>query len=562
MLYCLNTLNKQGYLNLNHYEAIVIGSGATGGIAALTLAEKGLNVLIIEAGPKIKREEASVNEPRDTFNRIIGVMSKKHLKQSQHPGYWKNNPSLYANELNHSYTNPENKPFIWTQGKHYGGKSLTWGGITLRFSPQDFKPADQDNYGPNWPICYEDLRPHYDYIEELLGVYGNKDNLEQVPDGKYVGKIPLTNEELNFGKVIQKKLNYPFIQSRGLDKNSAAKTKNWPKSSSIGSTIKKALETGRVHILDNHMVESFETSKETQLAKKVKIINLKNGKKKELDCELLFLCASTISTLRILLNSEDKTHSSGFKDLSGKLGKCLMDHISICRFFSVEQISTHEESMIKSSSLSGAGSFFMPFGSKLTDNKNINFLRGYGIWGAINRLGVPKCIQKDPSKAIGFLIAHGEVLPRESNKVKLSNQVDKWGLRIPHIEFEWSENELNMTKHMEQTIIKSVAAVNGEIKNFKDLFNIPFLGTLEKNSIALSNTPPPPGYYIHEVGGAPMGNSRTESVLDKWNRLWCCKNVFVLDGSCWPTSSWQSPTLTMMAVSRRVCLNIKQILKE
>ena len=239
-----------------------------------------------------------------------------------------------------------------------------------------------------------------------------------------------------------------------------------------------------------------------------------------------------------------------------------MDHISVCRFFSVAKIKNPENSLDNSHDLSGAGSFFIPFGTNLPKNEDNNFYRGYGIWGAIDRLGIPKFLQKDLNKSIGFLIAHGEVLPREENSVSLSNKVDGWGIPIPRIEFEWSENELNMAKHMTNTIRKSVEAANGEIKNIEELINIPLGSIFTKNLIALSDSPPPPGYYIHEVGGAPMGVSEEDSVVDKFNRLWKCKNVLVLDGACWPTSSWQSPTLTMMALSRRACLNIKKNLKE
>jgi len=340
--------------------------------------------------------------------------------------------------------------------------------------------------------------------------------------------------------------------------NSSVKEKKWPNSSSVGSSLKKALDTGNVQIISNYLVESFEINKITELASKLTIVNLENGHKEVLDCDLILLCASTISTLRILLNSEYKSNSAGFKDNSGKLGKYLMDHISICRFFSVPKAKNSDKSLDNPPDISGAGSFFIPFGSNLPEIDDIKFHRGYGIWGAIDRLGIPKFLQKDANKSIGFLIAHGEVLPREKNSVSLSRKTDKWGIPIPYIEFEWSENELNMAKHMEKTIQKSVKAANGKIKNIDELINIPLGSLFTKNLIALSDSPPPPGYYIHEVGGAPMGLNEDNSVVDKFNRLWRCKNVLILDGACWPTSSWQSPTLTMMALSRRACLNIKK----
>ena len=560
MLYCINIPNQNIVLDLFPFEAIVVGSGSTGGIAALTLAQQGIKVLVIEAGPQINRDEASSNEPKDTLNRISSLISRKHINQIQHPGYWKNNPNLYADEKKYPYINPKNKPFLWTQGKQFGGRSLTWGGITLRLAPSDFNSSLNDGFGPRWPIAYDDLSTHYDYIENFNGIFGKKDKITQVPDGNYIGEIPLTNSEEYFGEQIKSKLNYPFIQSRGFDRNSSVKEKSWPKSSSIGSSLKKAMETGKVQVLSNYLVESFETNKETERATKIKIVNTNNGQKEELDCECIFLCASTISTLRILLNSEKSFKSSGFVDSSGKLGKYLMDHVSISRFFSIPDLNDFSNKKNNYASLSGAGSFFIPFGSKLPNEFKVDFLRGYGIWGAINRLGIPKYIQKSPDESIGFLISHGEVLPRQENKVELSNKTDRWDIPIPRIEFEWSKNELKMVEHMSLTMEKAIKISGGTVKGIQEIINIPFLKFLDKTSIAFSKNTPPPGYYIHEVGGAPMGLDEEQSVLDKWNRLWRCKNVFIVDGACWPTSSWQSPTLTMMAISRRACLGIKKLI--
>ena len=545
-------------MDLNPYDAIVVGSGATGGVAALTLAERGIRVLVIEAGPQIKRKEASTHEPNDTLNRLSGIVSKKHTNQCQHPGYWKNNPNLYSNELKNPYSQPKNKPFLWTQGRQYGGRSLTWGGITLRFSREDFHPSQKDGFGPDWPISYNDLAPHYNFIEEFCGIYGQKDDIKAVPNGKYIGEIPLTNYEKSFRNQIKSKLNYPFIQSRGFDRNSAVKEDQWPKSSSVGTTLKKALKTGNVQILSNHLVESFEIDRISELASKIIIVNIENSQRISLSCDLIILCASTISTLRILLNSESHSNASGFKDTSGKLGKFLMDHISLCRFFSVPKTIQSKDLSESNHELSGAGSFFIPFGTDLPKPESINFLRGYGIWGAIDRLGIPKFLQKDLNSSTGFLIAHGEVLPRKENSVSLSNKTDRWGIPIPHIEFKWSENELKMVKHMESTIIDLIEAADGKIKSIDELIKIPFIGLFTNKSIALSENPPPPGYYIHEVGGAAMGFNEEDSVVNRSNKLWRCKNVLVLDGACWPTSSWQSPTLTMMAISRRACLNIKK----
>ena len=150
----------------------------------------------------------------------------------------------------------------------------------------------------------------------------------------------------------------------------------------------------------------------------------------------------------------------------------------------------------------------------------------------------------------------------ENNKVTLSSITDEWDIPIPHIEFNWGENEYKMIDHMRLTMEKLISVADGEKINLRNALKIPFLNSIEKNLIALSGEIPPPGYYIHEVGGAPMGSNEDVSVTDKWNRLWRCRNVFVVDGACWTTSSWQSPTLTMMALARRASFNAKKLLSD
>ncbi len=536
----------------NPFEAIVVGSGATGGIAALTLANLGVRVLVIEAGPELNVNQALGSEPCNTLKRAKRIISGESKIQAQHPGFWKNNPSLYINEKENKYITPKENPFIWTQGSQVGGRSLTWGGITLRLSDYDFNASNFDNYGPKWPINYSDLEPHYTEIEKFLKIHGNKDGLEQLPDSFCLESLPFTKSEELFKERLLSKLNYKVIHSRGFGPKKTKEGREWPRSSSIGSTLKEAISTGKVEILSNHIVASLIMNKTQDLAKGVLIIDRKTMKKKRLESKIIVLCASTIQTLKILLNSSEKRISKGLIDPSGKLGSCLMDHISTCRFFSLPIDSQANE---KKNELSGAGSFFIPFGSKIDHNPKKNFIRGYGLWGGIDRFEPPDFLKKITNSRIGFLIGHGEVLAYEDNKVSLSNELDKWELPIPIIDCKWKKNELRMVKHMNNTIEKCISASGGKIHSLYELINMPFLKLITNQSLALGDSPPPPGYYVHEVGGAPMGMKETESVLDNINRLWRCKNVLVVDGACWPTSSWQSPTLTMMAITRRACIS-------
>tara|TARA_Y100001968_G_scaffold71586_1_gene62820 strand:- start:3818 stop:5461 length:1644 start_codon:yes stop_codon:yes gene_type:complete len=533
------------------YEVIIIGSGATGGMAALTMAKAGVRVLVIERGPELEIKKAIGTEPCNMIRRLTGIATGKYHSQPQHPGFWKSNPLLYAEKKINPYTFPSKAPFLWTQGNQVGGRSLTWGGITLRLAKEDFEASKNKEYKLPWPISYNDLANHYSEIESFLKVHGNKDGLNQLPDGEYIGKLPFTKSEEKFGTKIKEKLNYPFIHSRGF--GPYEDKARWPKFSSLGSTLKEAIRLGKVEILSNHIADKLVLDKERKSARGIIVVNQKNGERSELKAKLIILCSSTIQTIRFLLSSEENHNYKGLIDPSQSLGTNLMDHISTCRFFTLPVDSDQEIVSSKNSnqSLSGAGSFFIPIGRNHPNNKN--FLGGYGIWGGIDRFEPPSLIKKNRATKIGFLIGHGEVLANTKNYVSLSKNTDKFDIPIPHISFVWRENEKKMVKEMNRIIELIINAGDGSMLQANEILNIPFAKQILNKSIAVQNEPPPPGYYIHEVGGAPMGNDKENSVVDKWNRLWECNNVLIVDGACWPTSSWQSPTLTMMAITKRAC---------
>ena len=535
------------------YEAIIIGSGATGGMAALTMAKAGVRTLVIERGPELDINQANGIEPCNMIRRLIGVTTGKYQSQYQHPGFWKSNPLLYADQKANPYTYPPKAPFIWTQGNQVGGRSLTWGGITLRLSNADFEASKDKPYTLEWPISYKDLEPHYSEIENFLKIYGNKDGLDQLPDGEYIGTIPFTESEQRFASIIKEKLNFPFIHSRGFGPNKD-KTK-WPQFSSLGSTLKEAIRLGKVEILSNHIAEKLVLNNDRKSAKGVIIIDQKTGERSELESKLIILCSSTIQTIRFLLSSEETNNPNGLIDPSQSLGMNLMDHISTCRFFTLPN-HPNINNLPKNSTknfLSGAGSFFIPVGREVS-NKD-KFIGGYGIWGGIDRFEPPDFLKKYKATKMGFLIGHGEVLPNNKNTVTLSKKADQYDIAIPHISIVWRENEKRMVQEMNRVIELTIKSGNGTILPVHEILNIPFGKQILNKSVAVNNDPPPPGYYIHEVGGAPMGTNKEKSVLDSWNRLWECQNVLVVDGACWPTSSWQSPTLTMMAITKRACEN-------
>lgn len=531
------------------YDAVVVGSGATGGVAAMVLAEAGLGVLVLEAGPDLSPACAFGREPGNSLRRLANLSSGRQKLQTQHPGYWKANPDLYVDEIENPYTTPEQRPFLWSRGRQVGGRSLTWGGITLRLSDHEFKAAERDGHGLSWPIAGEDLSPYYDRLERMLGVHGQCDGLPQLPDGQYLPPLPFTPAEEHLGGAISRELGLPLIHSRGFRLQTRTASSPWPRSCSQGGALARALEIGRVCLRSNAVVSHVEIGR-GGLADGVVFLDRLSGIRHRARARLVVLCASTLESVRILLHSGETHQSRGLPDGSGCLGRYLMDHISSSRFFALPDQPPPAEV----AELSGAGSAFIPNTLNLEGRGDLPFLRGYGLWVGVQRFDPPAPFKRHPREAVGFLIGHGEVLPRAGNRLTLSPSIsDAWGLPAAHIDCQWGENELCMVAHMQERMQQVVAAGGGEIHPLQDLFLFPLAEPLLCRSVALAPTAAPPGYYVHELGGARMTSSREDGVLDPWNRHWQAPNLLVTDGSCWPSAGWQSPTLTEMAITWRAC---------
>ena len=528
------------------WDAIVVGSGASGGVAAMTLAEGGARVLVIDAGPDQSAKVAFGSALSNAARRVAGISSGRHRAQSQHPGYWKANPALYADERLHPYDVPPDRPFLWTRGLQVGGRSLTWGGITLRLSDRDLVGVDVDGERISWPLRTSDLSEHYGYLERWLRVHGSRDEIPGLPDGELTSPLPFTAAEQGFAEAVRQRCGHAVIHSRGFGPPAEDLEDGWPRSSSRGSSLPRAVATGRVRLLADHMVERLLFSPEGSKATAVVAIEQRNGQRHRFQADLIVLAASTIQTVSLLLRSHEQQVSGGFADPSGRLGTRLMDHVSTSQFFSFPGFSRGPQP-----ALSGAGSFFLPFGRDLQD---ADFQGGYGLWGGIGRFDPPRWLMRNPRTTTGFLIGHGEVLPRADNQIRLSHRTDRWGVPVPFIDCRWGDNEMAMVAHMRRTMAHCIEAGGGQALPITDLFRLPLIEPQLRNAVAASDRATPPGYYIHEVGGAPMGSDQRLSVLDPRNRLWRVPNVLVVDGACWPSSAWQSPTLTMMALSRRACL--------
>jgi choline dehydrogenase-like flavoprotein len=531
-------------------DAVVVGAGATGSVAAMVLAEAGLRVLVLEAGPEVSPAALRPREPLHSLRRLARIAAGEQRIQANHPGYWKHNPDLFVDEQQNPYSTPADAPFLWTRGRQVGGKSLTWGGITLRLSEHEFRAADRDGIGPVWPIGSAQLTPYYERLERLLGVHGQADGLPQLPDGAFLPPLPLTPAERHLRQQLHRQLGLPLIHSRGFALHLPTPAQPWPRSSAQGVTMARALATGRVLLRSQAVVSHVELDRSSARAEAVVLIDAGSGRMERIETPLLVLCASTIETLRILLHSHEDQRGDGLIDPSGSLGRYLMDHISTCRFFSLPGIEPPSEP----AELSGAGSCFIPNTVNLNGEEGLGFRRGYGIWTAVQRFDPPGFLKRRPEEATGFLIAHGEVLPDAANQVSLDPQLrDAWGLPAAHIRCRWGANEAAMVNHIHGRMQAVVAAAGGTIRTLEDLFVLPLIEPWLKRSPAMAAEPAPPGYYIHELGGARMAAREEEGVLDPWNRCWRASNLLVTDGACWPSAGWQSPTLTEMAITWRAC---------
>ncbi len=533
------------------YDAIVVGSGANGGVAAKELGERGLRVLVLEAGRTVDPHADLGHPVKDMAKRFYNLaISQRQSYQSMHPGYWKANPDLFIDEKENPYTTPPDRPFAWIRGRQVGGKSLTWGGITLRLSDYEFKAASRDGHEQDWPIAYADLAPYYSKLERFFRVRGDRDGLAQLPDGDYQPTIPLTPGELHLKTVVE--TNWPdrkLIASRGFALHKSTLADPWPPSSSQGSSLQAAIATGNVTLKSGAVVSQVIFDPTTRKATGVEYIDRIHKTIHQVFGRTVVLCASTIESVRILLHSTEQYQPGGLVDKSGLLGRFLMDHVSTSTFFFIPGMKPPAQPF----DLSGCDSFFIPCFVNLASQTE-DFLRGYGIWGGVQRFDLPGIVRKVGAGSIGFMIAHGEVLPRYDNRIQLNESVvDAWGIPAPHIECAWSENEHRMLTHMHAQIDKTIELAGGKPMKLTEMFRMPLVADFVSKMEDTMSFSAPPGYYIHEVGGARMGTSPTNSVVNEHNQCWDAPNLFVTDGACWPSSGWQSPTLTEMAITARAC---------
>lgn len=549
------SLNLKGTTSVT-YDAIVVGTGISGGWAAKELTEKGLKTLVLERGRNvehIKDYPTAMLHPWELKhgNKLTAEEAKHYPVQNANGSMRRDTKHWWVNDLEHPYE--QIKPFSWRRGNHLGGRSLLWSRQCYRLSEMDFEANAREGIAIDWPIRYKDLAPWYDYVEGFAGISGQKEGLAQIPDGQFLPPMEMTCLEKEFKKRVEKKLNRTVTigrtanltqphQGRGPCQFRNKCILGCPFGgyfSSNSATLPAAAATGNMTLRPDSVVTEIIFDDRTQRATGVRVIDANTHESFEYFAKIIFLNGSTLGTTAIMLNSISSRFPQGFGNDSGELGHNLMDHH--------HRVGAHGSSDKFSDEYfygRRPNGIYIPRFRNLTEHRT-DFIRGYGFQGGASRsnwtqgyyqatIGKElKAKLEQPGNWGFWLSGFGECLPYHENKVSLNTKkTDKWGMPLLAIDCEFKRNELAMRKDMETTAAEMMEAAG--LKN-----------------INTRNVETTPGMGIHEMGTARMGRDPKTSVLNRHNQVHAATNVFVTDGSCMTSSACQNPSLTYMALTAR-----------
>ncbi len=539
------------------YDAIVIGSGISGGWAAKELCEKGLKTLVLERGRIVEHvvDYPTMNlDPWDMELRggLTPEEKKKHYKNIRSGWVGKDTEHFWADDAANPYT--ETKPFLWLRGHQMGGKSLLWGKQTYRWSDLDFEANAKDGNGVDWPIRYKDIEPWYTYVEKFAGISGEALNLPQLPDSYFMPPMELNCVEKHIKARIEKEfsgrnmtigrvahLTQPH-NGRGQCQYRNRCSRGCPYGAYFSSnavTLPPANASGNLTVRPYSIVQSLIYDNAKGKVTGVRIIDSETNEAIEYSSKIVFVNASTLSTTQILMNSKSSRFENGLGNDSGELGHNLMDHTY--RVGAMGKVEGFDDKYYKGRRPNG---IYIPRYVNIDENsKSDKFVRGFGFQGGGYRGGNPANIEtfgakyKDSILKPGpwefFLTGFAECLPYHDNQITLNDDVlDKWGQPTLSIDAEFKANE---------------KALNGQIQ--EDAIEMLQKAGL-KDVLGFDNEHPP-GYGVHEMGTARMGHDPKTSVLNGFNQVHAAKNVFVTDGACMTSSSCVNPSLTYMALTAR-----------
>ncbi|MBL8264969.1 GMC oxidoreductase [Steroidobacter sp.] len=545
------------------FDAIVIGSGVSGGWAAKELTEKGLKTLVVERGRNVRHR---IDYPTEStppwaipFNARIPQAERDRDYPTQIRGQLSQyNKHFYVKDSERPYV--QEKPFVWIRGDQVGGKSLLWARQVYRWSDLDFSANAKDGHGTDWPLRYRDIAPWYDHVERFAGVAGNRDGIAHLPDGVFQPAFGLTDPELFIKSKVEAafpgryiinarvaNLTQPTEEQLQLGRAPCQARNQCNRGCSFGayfssqsSTLPAAERTGNLTLLPDTVVHSLVHDPISKRVSAVRLIDTRTKASREVRARIVFVCASTLASTQLLLNSMDEIFPNGIGNSSGVLGRYLMDHV--WGGGASGTVPGFEQSFYRGRR---PGAVYVPRFRNVESTDALPFLRGYGYqggssrgsWGSVGaKAGIGESFKAQLGRpgGWGFSIGGiGEMLPRYENHVSLDpRQRDEFGVPLLRVSCEYSDNE--------RAMVRDMAKAAGEMLRAAGLTDV--------KEDAEDDTP---GVVIHEVGTARMGLDPRTSYLNAFSQSHDVPNLFVTDGAAFASSSCVNPSLTFMALTAR-----------
>jgi len=545
------------------YDAIVVGSGMTGGWAAKELTELGLRTLVLDAGRPIvpNKDFHEHTPPWEMPFRGLGdrqTVARRQAVQRNSVTFDEMSHQFWVDDVDNPYSTPANKAFHWFRARQVGGKSIIWGRQVYRWSDLDFEANLRDGLGVDWPIRYADIAPWYDHVERFIGVSGQTEGLAHLPDGPFLPPMAMNCVETH----VRDRLASKFGRDRVLTIGRVAVlterhngraachycgpchrgcvTRSY--FSSVNATLPAAEATGRLTLMPYAIARSLVLDERTSRVSGVLVVDARTRATREYTARVVFLCASALESARILLNSATSRYPDGLANSSGQVGRNIMDHIKWGG-----ASGTFDGWSDRQTIGQRPNGIYVPRFRNVT-TRHPGFIRGYGFQGGAGRAGW-EASARAPGIGLAFkerltrlgewtmsFGGFGEMLPNPNNRATLHpTLVDAWGIPALHIACGWSDNELAIHRDMNVTAAELLDAAGA------------------KDIRSDARGPSTPGNTNHEMGTARMGRDSKSSVLNGWNQTWDVPNVFVTDGACMASSGNQNPSLTYMALTARAC---------